>query len=310
MDDSLPAFTSWLEEWKLELSAGRPSEHTIKFYSLYVRQFLTWLRKAKPDVVRPDQLEWQHIRDWAIWQVEDGKAEATRRVRSIAVRKWLGYIASQPDSGMPTNPALGLELPMPKVPPVPVVSDGDISNLLKSMAGNDFRDRRDTSIIRLLWDTGIRRAELAGINVSEVDLQYQQMMVHGKGGYDRIVPFGGRTTLALRKYLRSRSVMPGAASAALLLSVRPHGLDDWRLTGGAIREMVRARCQQAGLPGFYPHQLRHTWAADMKANGMSDSDVERLAGWRTPMMVRRYGSAVADQQARDAARRLARGDRV
>jgi integrase len=74
--------------------------------------------------------------------------------------------------------------------------------------------------------------------------------------------------------------------------------------------MLARRCEAIGLEPINPHRFRHSWAHDLLAAGAQEGDVEKLAGWRTPTMVRRYGASAADQRARDAARRLGRGDRV
>jgi site-specific recombinase XerC len=97
----------------------------------------------------------------------------------IALRLFLGYVAGEPDSGLDANPAAGLDLPTVKLKPVPVIADADLSKLLKSMSGNSFIDRRDTVIVRMLLDTGCRRAELVGINVSHIDLRHQEVKVLG-----------------------------------------------------------------------------------------------------------------------------------
>lgn len=309
--DALTSIGDWAEEWQLELESGRPGNETIKVYLRSVGQFLTWLGEHHPDVTEPAQLTRAHVRDWTRSLIVAGKAESTRRVRGIALRKWLNYVVSQPDSGLAANPAADLELPMPEAPPVPVISDDDLGALIRSMAGNTFADRRDTAIVRLLLDCGLRRAELVGIDLDDLDLSHQQVLVHGKGGRDRIPPFGGKTTLALRKYLRARSSHPAAGSTALFLSTRPDATGGYRLRGGGVAEMLRRRCEAAAVPVFHPHQLRHTWAAANKAAGLNEDQLERLAGWaKGSIMSRRYGNYVADEQARDAARRLALGDRV
>jgi site-specific recombinase XerD len=300
----------WLDEWTLELQAGTVSKETIVVYTRAVRQFLTWLAAEHPVVTEPGGITRKHCQGWMRALNDAGKADATRRRAGIALRLFCGYLVGEPDSGLPTNPAQGLDLPMPIAPPVPVIPDEDLVTLLATMKGDRFVDRRDTAIIRLLLDTGCRRAELVGIDLQDLDIHHQQVTVHGKGGKIRIVPFSGKTTLALRKYLRARGRRSFGNTGPLFVSTRPSPTGEWRLTGGGVGEMLDRRCQQAGLEHLHPHQLRHTWAHDMLANGAGESDVERLAGWSTPLMVRRYGNSVADQRARDASRRLARGDRV
>lgn len=305
----MDTLADWLDEWLLELAAGRPGDETIKVYRRSVRQFLGWLADNHPGVTAPGDVSRAHVRGWYAHLAEQGKADATRRVRGIAVRKFFGYVAGEADSGLDGNPADGFELPMPKAEPVPVISDEDLSALLRSMSGNTFPDRRDTAIVRVLLDCGLRRAELVGIDVDDLDLRHMQVTVTGKGSKTRIVPFSGRTALALRKYLRSRATRPQVAGPALFLSTRAD-VPGARMTGGGVADMLSRRAQAAGLGHLHPHQLRHTWAADLKASRIGDDQLERLAGWTTPTMSRRYGSHVADEQARDAARGLARGDRV
>jgi integrase len=80
---------------------------------------------------------------------------------------------------------------MPEDVPVPVVSDEDLVALLRSMAGATFIDRRDTAILRLLLDAGIRRAELSGIGVGDGDLQLRQASCTARAartGWSRSAP--------------------------------------------------------------------------------------------------------------------------
>jgi integrase len=173
-------------------------------------------------------------------------------------------------------------------------------------------DRRDTAIVRLFLDCGMRRGELVGVEIEDVDLRLQEILLRRtKGSKPRIVPFGGKTALALRKYLRARDKHKGATTTQrLFLSTRSHGAEDWHMTGNGVWEMVARRCEAAGLGHVHPHMFRHTWANDMLASGANEGDLERLAGWSSPLMVRRYGRSVADRRARDISRRLGRGDRV
>lgn len=303
----------WQDEWELVLTHERPVAPLSRVtYLRAVRQLREYLAEHHPEVTTPGQVTRRHIGAYLTAMAEAGRSDNTRRIRLKSLRLWFGYLAGEPDSGVTSNPAAQVDLPDEKLPPVPIIPDKDLATLLRTMGGSTFVDRRDTAIVRLLLDTGVRRGELVGIDLEHVDLRLQEIaLFRTKGGRPRVVPFGGRTTLALRKYLRVRERHVAAATeAALLLSIRADRTGSYRMTGGGVGEMIARRCEAAGLGHIKPHQFRHTWADDLLSSGANEGDVERLAGWRSPIMVRRYGRSAADRRARDAARRLARGDRV
>jgi len=91
----------------------------------------------------------------------------------------------------------------PQVPeqPVPVLSEDDLRKLLADCAGKEFEDRRDDAMMRLLADTAMRRGELLGMRLEDVDLDQQVAFVLGKGRRERACPFGRKTALAVYRYL-------------------------------------------------------------------------------------------------------------
>jgi site-specific recombinase XerD len=131
----------------------------------------------------------------------------------------------------------------PQLPeqPVEVVGPEHLAWLLKTCEGRDFASRRDTAVILLLVDTGMRRAECAGMTLDDVDLDQRIVWVLGKGRRPRALPIGRRTAQALDRYIRAREEHRLAHLPQLWVG------RNGRMTPSDVYQVVHDRARAAGV---------------------------------------------------------------
>jgi site-specific recombinase XerD len=294
--------------WQLSMRAERKAARTVTLYVATLRMFGNWLAE------RDDRTEFDvteitrdDCREYLAYLVETRSA-ATGRTRYGALRQFFSWCVDEEE--LDTSPMATVKPPSVPEHPIQVLGVAQMRDLLAACAGKDFTARRDTAILRLLIDTGMRVSELAGLQVADIDFGGVGdqaggiAFVLGKGSRHRAAPFGDRTAQSLDRYLRERSRHARARLPALFLGQRG------ALTVEGVQGVVRRRGQQVGLNGLHPHAFRHSFADWWLRAGGTEGDLMRICGWRSRAMLDRYGASAASSRAREAHQRMGLGDRL
>jgi site-specific recombinase XerD len=289
-----------LPDWRTHLRARNVAPTTIASYLRVGQNLLDYLtEQGMPTAASGVHRE--HLEAF-LADLVDRVAPATVAKHYRSLQQLFRWLVE--DGEIPASPMERMRPPQVPEQPVDVFTDDELSRLLKACAGNTFENRRDTALLRMLLDTGMRAGELCGLAVEDLDDEQAVAHVLGKGRRGRAVPYGRKTADALRRYLRARAVHPQADLPNLWLGKKGP------LTDSGLRQVLERRAAEAGVEDVHPHRFRHTYAHTWLANGGQEHDLMRLAGWRSPQMVGRYAASAGAERARDAFHRAGLGDRL
>ena len=196
-----PSVADLVRSFDLHLRAENRAGRTIETYLDALRPADQSSRlKESSSSRRGEDVEAFIVDQLARWK----PATAANRYRSL--RMFYGWLEAEGE--IPVSPMARMRPPTVPDQPVPVVREDASRRLLETCAGRDFEARRDTALILLLVDVGPRRAEVAGMRLTDLDFDLRVAVVVGKDGRQRALPFGRRTAQALDRYLRVRARHP------------------------------------------------------------------------------------------------------
>jgi integrase/recombinase XerC len=216
------------------------------------------------------QLDNFHIRTFAAREHRDGLGPRSVQRRLSALRGFFNYLIRE--GIIKSNPAAEIRAPRAGKRLPKTLDVDQVASLLSRPASNPLA-RRDHAMLELLYSSGLRLAELAGLDVTDLDLADRTVRVLGKGAKTRILPVGKQAIVALRAWLADRAAIAKGGAALFV------GQGGERLGARAIQKRVGRWAKAAGLGvPLHPHLLRHSFATHLLESSRDLRGVQELLG--------------------------------
>jgi len=272
----MPELAGQIERFLDELRRQNASAHTVRNYASDLEQFLVYFSipgNPKPAV---DEIDALAIREWLGHLYEQRLTAVSMRRKLAAVRSLFKFLLRE--GVVEKNVARMVRTPKaPKSLPVVMTAEqtnGLVDGVLPA-AGEFERPypARDLAIFELLYGCGLRISELVGLNLDDFDFSERWVRVRGKGKKERQVPYAGKASDALDRYLALRK--PASRSdRALFLNHR-----GGRLTDRGARGIVKFYARMiTGDSSIHPHSLRHAYATHLLSDGADLRAIQELLG--------------------------------
>lgn len=281
----------FLEHLELERSL---SPHTLRAYGGDLESFLDFVGEyygREPSALAPTDIEPMAVAAFLAAMSRQGLAARSRARRLSAVRSLFRHAVRE--GVLEASPATGLRSPKLEKTLPRHLRPGEIEDLVEAPAAGRPDERlalRDRALLELLYATGLRVGELVSLDWRDLDLSGRVLRVTGKGGKERMVPFGRTATQALRDYLavweslRAESTDAAAEAEPLFLNHR-----GGRLGARGVRLLVDRYAAAAGVPeGVHPHTLRHTFATHLLEGGADLRAIQELLGHSSLSTTQKY----------------------
>jgi len=294
-----PVFDEFAAYLDLELNRSR---QTLTAYTSDFRLFVQCLGETRREA-SVEAVDRSAVRSYIAWLRQRGLSPTSVCRRIASLRSFWRYVR---DAGITErDPFVRVSLPK-RAKHLPVCLSAEEAEALLHAAGRQtsvLRAFRDTAVLAVLVFAGLRRAELLGLRLRDVDLREGTLRIeHGKGGRTRLVPISGRPLSALRDWLELR---PECDHDFVFTSI-----DRRRLAPKGLAGLLRRALARAGVnrPGTTAHSLRHTCATLLLKGGCDLHSVQRVLGHRDPATTSLYLSLTLADLHRSVARHPLAGE--
>ena len=249
------------------------SNYTIEAYSKDLRQFEEYVKLKKDSVFVPGDVDADLVRSWIVSLMDEKISPVSVNRKLSSLKSFFKFLMKQ--GSISVNPLRLITGPKTKKPLPYFVRDKEMELLLDGDGfDEDFEGVRDRLILEMLYDTGIRRSELIGIQDSDVDFGAMQIRVTGKRNKQRLIPFAEGLKNLIQAYTEVRNREVGSESGWFF--VRKNGE---QLSAGIVYTIVKKKLSEIPtLAKRSPHVLRHSFATSMLNNGAELNAVKELLG--------------------------------
>ena len=287
MDRSATDLSVLIKHFEIHNRTEGKSPHTVTWYNLTLDLLRRWLvgENRPTDIGSIGEMD---IREFILYY-QNRPGIKSEKVSSHSVeskvRGLRAFFAWLAEKGYTEeNELANLRPPRTSELVIEPLTEEEIDKVLTAINPNTLLGARNTSLISLILDSGLRRAEVAGLKEYDVHLEDRYVKVFGKGSKERLVSFGVNCQRALLHYYHHYRVQPVNPSIDTFFLA----IDGFPLKPAGIKSMMRRLGKTSGVERLHPHLLRHTYATMFLLNGGDVFLLQQNLGHTSLEIVRRY----------------------
>jgi integrase/recombinase XerC len=273
IDEAIQRFTDYVS------SERRLAEGTVRYYISEVERFGRYLYSQ--DIHLIEEISAQDVRSWQMSLMEEGEAAGTVTKQIAALRAWFKFLRKK---GYTDTDIMVKITPPKRAKRLPIFfREDEVEQIYDDIYSNDYDGELDKLVLRMLYETGMRRSELANVTLGNINLDELTIKVRGKRNKERIIPIEDELAHNISRFIALRNTMveelkakkPTVANTdRLLVNSKGRVVSD-----GMIYLIVeKYMAPRSNAERTSPHVFRHTFATHMLNEGANIDAIKELLG--------------------------------